>query len=256
MNQMKKPKLAILDGDILAYRAAFWADVEGIEDLESRFNQDVTAWTPKECDEVLVAFSCTRKNNFRKLVWPSYKDNRKSSHTPDSLGVCKEVLGSMYPSIVEPSIEADDIMGCYVSSGKAIGVTIDKDLRTIPGYHWNPDKEAKVVRISEEGADLFLYQQWMQGDTTDGIPGLWKVGPKKAQKFIRGVLDDGGDVPLSILEEYKKEERPVELEIEPEEYCIAMARCVRILRTGEYDFDTQEVSLWNPIVGYSDIKEI
>jgi DNA polymerase-1 len=162
----------------------------------------------------------------------------------------------MYPSIVEPHIEADDIMGCYISAGKAIGVTIDKDLRTVPGYHWNPDKEKKVVRVSEEGADLFLYQQWMQGDSTDGIPGLWMIGPKKAQKFIRSVLDEGKDVISSIIDQYCMEERPEELGIEPKEYALAMARCVRILRDGEYDFNTQEINLWNPIVGYSDREEI
>ena len=34
-----------------------------------------------------------------------------------------------------------------------------------------------------------------------------------------------------------------------------MARCVRILRDGEYDFDTKKIELWNPIVGYNDIEE-
>ena len=250
------PKLAILDGDILAYRAAFWADVEGIEELPSRLTQDVENWMPEGCDETLIALSCKRKNNYRKDFWSAYKEHRNAVASPDSLGYCKEELSELFDSIEEPRLEADDLMGIYISRGDATGVTIDKDLRTIPGYHWNPDKEKEPVLVSEEAADFFFYQQWMQGDSTDGIPGLWRVGPKKAVKFLNNVIENDEDIIESIFNQYYEEKRPAELDMEVNDFALAMARCVRILRDGEYDFDTKEVTLWEPKVGYNEDKEI
>tara|TARA_R100000152_G_C6778385_1_gene209017 strand:+ start:2165 stop:2947 length:783 start_codon:yes stop_codon:yes gene_type:complete len=253
--KMTIPNLAIIDGDIIAYRAAFWADVEGIEELESRLQQDIDNWTPSDCSEVLVALSCKRKNNFRKDFWSSYKEHRNSVSSPESLGYCKELLWDMFDSIEEPRLEADDLMGIYISKGDAIGITIDKDLRTIPGYHWNPDKEKNPVHVTEEEADFFFHQQWMQGDSTDGIPGLWRVGPKKAIKFINSIIEEDGDVIEAIFNEYDTEKRPNELEMDTYDFALSMARCVRILRDGEYDFETKEIKLWEPKVGYSDSKE-
>ena len=43
---MERPDVAVLDGDILCYRVAFWADQEGVEYLEERLEHDVKAWTP------------------------------------------------------------------------------------------------------------------------------------------------------------------------------------------------------------------
>lgn len=243
---MKIPNLAILDGDIIAYKAAFWADIEGTEDLESRLSQDIENWTPKKCDDVLIAFSCKRSDNYRRDFWSKYKAHRNSVASPDALGYCKEILSDLADTIKEPRLEADDIMGIYISSLQAIGVTIDKDLRTVPGHHWNPDKEKKPVYLTEEAADFFFHQQWMQGDSTDGIPGLWRVGPKKAIKFINNIIEEDGEVIESIFEEYATETRPEEMEVSPREFALSMARCVRILRDGEYDFDTKEIKLWNP----------
>ena len=252
---MNIPKLAILDGDIIAYRAAFWADVEGIEELKPRLKQDVKNWMPEECSDTLVALSCKRKDNFRKDFWSNYKEHRNATASPDSLGYCKELLSELFDSIEEPRLEADDLMGIYVSRGDALGVTIDKDLRTIPGYHWNPDKEKKPTLVTEEAADFFFYQQWMQGDSTDGIPGLWRVGPKKAIKFLNNVIENDEDIIEAIFDKYADEERPEELDMNTKDFALAMARCVRILRDGEYDFESQTINLWEPIVGYNDSKE-
>lgn len=46
MNLEQIPTVAVLDGDILAYRIAFWAESEGVEDIETRVEHDVKAWVP------------------------------------------------------------------------------------------------------------------------------------------------------------------------------------------------------------------
>ena len=53
---MKKPNVCVLDGDIIAYKAAAWADVEGIDELQDRqLNEDIKRWTPENCDKVFIA---------------------------------------------------------------------------------------------------------------------------------------------------------------------------------------------------------
>jgi DNA polymerase-1 len=249
---MKKPNEAILDGDILAYRAAFWADSEGIEDLPSRLERDIINWTPQGVDTIYVAMSCPRTHNYRRMLWPVYKQHREGFKSPDSMPIALEVMYSL-PNVTircVNNLEADDLIGMLVSDHKAIGVTVDKDLRQVPGWHLNPDKEPEPVLVSQEDADKYFYQQWMTGDTTDNIWGLWKVGPAKAKKILENT--DKSEWDSVIMDMYRAEnwakrpenKRPVEMY--REEFALAQARCVRILRAGDYIKDTHRVNLWCP----------
>mgnify|MGYP004447887409 CR=1 FL=1 len=250
---MKIPKTAILDADIIAYKAACYVDIEGYDHMEDRINDDIKRWTPKETDSIVISFSCKRRDNFRRGVWEGYKKKRDSSVHPDSLSDCRAYMSDKWETIVEPSLEADDIMGIYVSRGEMLGVTIDKDLKTIPGYHWNPDKDKAIRYISEEEADRFFHLQWMTGDPTDGVPGLWRIGPKKATKLLDEWDIDKWDE--EILKMYDECKRVVELDVDSRDFALSMAHSVRILRANEYDFNTQQVSLWLPIVGSNNNKE-
>ncbi len=73
---MKMPDIAILDGDLMAYKAACFADKEGPEELEMRLRFDVKLWTPSDIKRVIVAFSPSRKDNYRRDFWPEYKAHR------------------------------------------------------------------------------------------------------------------------------------------------------------------------------------
>ena len=239
--KMKKPTTAILDGDIIAYKAACWADIEGIDALESRIPRDIKNWIPKGVEDIIVAFSCSRKDNFRRDHWADYKKKRDSSDSPDSLGECREFISDRWDTITEPRLEADDLIGIHTSSGEMVGVTIDKDLKTVPGFHWNPDKDKDIRYTTEEEADRFFFLQWMTGDSTDGIPGLWRIGPKKADKLLDEWDKDTWFEEICAMymdEKYNKDAYP---EMEK-----AMAWCIRILRDGEYDFENKEINLWMP----------
>ena len=247
---MKKPTKAILDGDIIAYRAAFWADSEGIDDLPSRIAKDLQQWTPDGVDEIIVAMSCPREENYRRDFWSPYKLHRDSVKKPDCMNYAIECIYEASSNTrCVARLEADDLIGMMTSSGKAIGITVDKDLRQVPGWHWNPDKEFSPVLVEEKEADAFFYQQWMSGDSTDNIWGLWRVGPKKADKYLVDV--DRKDWDQTILDLYDQEDwdkRPEEKtpEISRRDFALAQARCVRILRYGDYDKTTGEVKLWSP----------
>jgi len=233
--KMKKPNIAILDGDIIAYRAAFWADVEGVDELEGRIANDIKEWTPEGC-QAIVALSCNRTNNFRRDCWSTYKGNRDSRPSPDCLSYAMELIKNMATIKTMDRMEADDIMGMGSSSGSAISVTIDKDLKGVPGWHWNPDKEKEPREISKEEADRFFAEQVIAGDSTDSIPGLPKCGKKFFEKEI-GIFDSE-DWMQEVWWSY--EERGYDYE-----YFLSQARCVRILRMEDYDKENECPILWD-----------
>ena len=246
----KKPTTAILDGDIIAYRAAFWADSEGVEDLQARIDKDIKAWTPPGCEEVIVAMSCPRDKNYRRAFWPAYKQHREDRQSPESMRYAIEsIYAAPGTSRCVDQLEADDLIGMLVSTGTAIGVTVDKDLRQVPGWHWNPDKEEKPVEISQEDGDCFFYRQWMTGDSTDNIYGLWKVGPAKADKFLsKTPMEEWDDkiIEMYLAEDWDKRPEDKRPDMTKLEFAVAQARCVRILRHGDYDKDTGKIKLWAP----------
>jgi len=247
---MKTPTTAILDGDIIVYRAAYWADAEGIDDLPQRIKRDVRNWTPDGVDKVIIAMSCPREENYRRDFWTPYKAHRDDLKRPDSMGYAIEcIYDTDHPARCVDRLEADDLIGMMVSSGRAIGVTVDKDLRQVPGWHWNPDKEDSPIEIVQKDADHFFYQQWMTGDSTDNIWGLWRIGPKKADKFLEFVDDDERDQTIMDLyetEDWDKRPDTKIPDVSREEFALAQARCVRILRDGDYDKKTGEIKLWCP----------
>ena len=252
---MKRPKTAILDGDIIAYRIAFWAESEGIDEIEHRVTVNLERWTPADVDNIIVAMSCPRDKNYRRDFWSPYKEHRDSTVVPNALPYTIE---SIYESDSFDGVsvrcvdrlEADDLIGMMVSSGKAIGVTIDKDLRQVPGWHLNPDKEEDAIYISEEEGNRFFYEQWMTGDSTDNIYGLWKVGPAKAKKILEKTEEEDWDqtiMDLYLNEDWDKRPENKRPSITKQEFALAQARCVRILRAGDYNKKTKAIKLWSPI---------
>tara|TARA_R100000808_G_scaffold24969_1_gene59998 strand:- start:6476 stop:7219 length:744 start_codon:yes stop_codon:yes gene_type:complete len=246
---MTKPKTACLDGDILVYKAAFLAEIEGVDVLGDKIEHDVKKWRPKGTKDFVVALSCGKSDNFRKKIWPLYKSNRDNMHRPEYLSDAYEYMENNFEVVRGSNVEADDILGLYASSHTGIAVTIDKDLRGVDGWHYNPDKEKKPVCITEEEAEDFFFKQWMTGDSTDGIPGLWRVGPKKAEKFLdEWEREEWID---NILEMYETDKYiPRELAgVAPESIGLVMARCVKILDTRTYDYDEDKITMWCPKVG-------
>ena len=240
----KMPEVAVLDGDIIAYRAAFWAETEGIEDLENRIKHDIAAWTPSGVTKAYIAVSCSRSTNFRRGVWDAYKRHRDDSGRkhPENLPLAIEMV-TQENKLDIPCLEADDVMGIMSSGYQAVAVTIDKDLRSVRGWHWNPDKEETPVLLDARQAEYNFHKQWLTGDTTDNIPGIWKCGPVKACKILDSCSPEAWTAAVMATYEKAKdaEGKPYDLD-----YCIKMAQCVRILRAGEYNKDQKQPILWQP----------
>lgn len=239
-----KPKSAILDGDIIAYQTAFWTETNDPTSFPKKVKELVKKWTPSGVKDIRIALSCNRDDNFRRDSWPNYKISRANMYVPEYLKDVKDYIEQSYFTETLDRLEADDIMG--INALEHIAVTIDKDLKGVSGWHFNPAKDKSTVFITEEEAYRFFCKQWMMGDATDCIPGLWRIGPKKADKLLDDWNKDEWE--NNIFEMYDTEKYQVKdpCGLSPKEVAIAMARCVKILDHTGYDYETYQHILWNP----------
>ena len=135
-------------------------------------------------------------------------------------------------------LEGDDVLGLLAGDSKIKGgtiiVSIDKDLKTIPGFHYNPmRREEGVIEVTMAQANYNHLLQTLTGDAVDGYSGCPGIGPKKAEKVLENPSWE------SVVSAYNK------AGIE-EEDALIQARVARILRYGEYDKVKKEPILWNP----------
>ena len=237
----------LIDADIIAYRAAAASETpvnwgEGLWTLHA-FEDDVQRMIDEEvsklkelsgCEEVISCLSGSK--NFRKEVADYYKANRKDTRKPLLLKYCKEYMFEKYNGMIEDRLEADDLLGVLGSSNNAKYIiwSIDKDLRTVPAMHLI---DGEIVEISKEEADYAFYKQVLTGDSTDNYKGCPSVGDKKADKVLE--LGYFGNPWLAIVKEYKKQGLA-------ESVALENARLARILRHGEYNFETKKIKLWKP----------
>jgi hypothetical protein len=115
-----------------------------------------------------------------------YKGNRDPEAKPRHYDSLRDYAQRKYDAEIVSRVEADDMCGIALagSSGSGCVVSNDKDLRQIPGWHYNwtkPDEPPTWVRPKD--AVLKFYEQLISGDPTDnvvGIPGIGTVGALKA----------------------------------------------------------------------------
>ncbi|MDR1041712.1 MAG: DNA polymerase I [Deltaproteobacteria bacterium] len=145
----------------------------------------------------------SRGKTRRHELYPEYKANRPPSD-PDlvkQLGPIKRIVEAMgLPSFEEAGFEADDVIAAYVRrfTAEGMGIVIvsgDKDFyqflsERVSMYDPDPEKLSAMTMESFKGKFegiepwQFLECQALMGDTSDNIPGVPKVGVKKALKLI------------------------------------------------------------------------
>lgn len=242
--------IALIDGDIIAYHVAARCQKDGSWDGgeptfdESEVRQDVV----KMLDEWTVAAGAsdrivllTGRGNFRKLVDPSYKAKRAEKPKPVALGFARDVLIQEHGARRVDGLEADDLIGLMLtgslSGGRGVAVSLDKDLRTVPGLHCNP-KTGGVRAVNEDCANRLWMTQALAGDPVDGYRGVPGIGPAKAAKALAG-RSSLADLWTAVQTTYASNKMAVD-------DALRAARLARILRKGDYDKTTREVLLWHP----------
>jgi len=144
------------------------------------------------CADVELHF--TGKKCFRYEVFTEYKSNRKGKRAPVGLTALKLMLCEEYDGYIHDDIEADDavVYKRMTYPDKYILVAIDKDvINSIEGTHFNyyeslfHNKEMRWVTTDADTAKTWWAIQALTGDTSDGIIGVYRIGPKKAAKLIK-----------------------------------------------------------------------
>lgn len=182
----------LIDGDIVAYRAAFATQDKSLadainktEELLNYILQETLVFPDPKSFEIYL----TGSGNFRFGIAKSheYKGNRKEGSKPDHLSGIREYLIEKYGAIVSENEEADDLIAKEAArlDYECVVASIDKDMLQIPCRHFNFMKqENKWSDVGEFEGLKFFYTQILTGDRVDNIIGLHKVGPVKASKIL------------------------------------------------------------------------
>jgi 5'-3' exonuclease len=227
-----KPKVALLDADYLCYSVAFSCEGDSLQWAERRLNEWIT-------DIVFMDLRCesfkgwiTGGGNFRKdiAVTQEYKANRKDKPKPAHLEGLRKYIQRMGIEVAEGQ-EADDAVAIEHTQNPGIVVSNDKDLDQLPGWHYNPQKCLEYYIQPFEGLKKF-YTQVLTGDQSDHIPGLYKVGPKTAEKLLKDCTTEK-ELYEAVLKAYTEREKT-------QEYLLEQAQLLWLRRTPN--------ELWRPPV--------
>lgn len=163
---------------------------------------------------------------FRSDIYKEYKANRPPM--PDELA-CQiqpihDIIRAMgLPVIVTPGVEADDVIGTLADAACAAGYetvisTGDKDLAQLVN-----DKVTLINTMTSETLDIdgvtakfglpperIVDYLTLMGDKVDNVPGIPKVGPKTAVKWLteygtlEGVIEHANDIKGKVGENLRE----------------------------------------------------
>jgi len=201
----KKPPLILVDGSSYLFRAfhalppltnskgrptgAIYGVINMLKKLVEEYQPEYMA----------VVFDAKGKT-FRSDLYKEYKAHRPPM--PDDLRTQIEPIHQLvdalgYPRLVVPKVEADDVIGTLARQAEADGYQVlistgDKDLaqlvtenisliNTMNNHISTPESVLEKFGVS---TDQIIDYLALIGDTADNIPGINKVGPKTAVKWL------------------------------------------------------------------------
>lgn len=150
----------------------------------------------------------TKSKNFRHEIYPEYKANRPQM--PDDLQVqiapLHDIISAMgLPLLAIEGYEADDVIGtlAHLASQVALKTVIstgDKDIAQMVNHHITLvntmtgsvlDEKNVLAKFGVKPTQIVDYLTLI-GDPVDNVPGVPKVGPKTAAKWLEeyGTLEN------------------------------------------------------------------
>ncbi len=206
-----RPRLMLLDGHSLAYRAFYALPVENFNTVTGQPTNAVYGFASmlantlrdEQPTHLAVAFDVSRKT-WRFDEYPEYKATR--SKTPDEFSSQVALIGELLDAMVVPrfaveGFEADDIIATLATQAEALGyevliVTGDRDAFQLVSDHVTvlyPTKGVSELtrytpaKVEERyGLTPAQYPDFaaLRGDPSDNLPGIPGVGEKTAAKWI------------------------------------------------------------------------
>jgi DNA polymerase I len=213
------PRLLLLDGHSLAYRAFFALPVENFNTITGQPTNAVYGFTAMLINQlrdehpthVGVAFDVGRKT-FRNETYAEYKAGRSETPAPfrGQLSLIQEVLGALrIPMVSVEGYEADDVIATLATQAEALGMAVligtgDRDAIQLVNEHvtvlYPRRGVSELVRFTPEevqaryGLTPAQYPDFaaLRGDPSDNLPSIPGVGEKTAAKWVRdfGSLDE------------------------------------------------------------------
>lgn len=222
---MKKPPIILVDGSSYLYRAyhalppltnsrgqptgAVYGVISMLKKLIEQYHPQYMA----------VVFDAKGKN-FRHEMFADYKAHRPPM--PDDLRAQIEPLHELVdalglPRLVVPGVEADDVIGTLASQAARQGMDVlistgDKDMAQLVNEHITLINTMNNSLLDIPGvvekfgvpAERIVDYLTLIGDTSDNIPGVPKVGPKTAVKWLQefgsleNIVQHAGDIKGKI----------------------------------------------------------
>ena len=208
----ERPTLLLVDGSSYLYRAYHaMPDLRSPEGLPTGAVHGMVAMMKRLREDIRAEHAAcvfdAKGDTFRNAWYPDYKAHRPPM--PEELARQIEPIHEVvrllgWPVLEVPGVEADDVIGTLArvaeSSGHQVVVsTGDKDLaqlvtpqvRLINTMTGETLDEAGVQAKFGVPAGLIVDYLALVGDTVDNVPGVDKVGPKTAVKWLveHGSLD-------------------------------------------------------------------
>ncbi|WP_405430758.1 DNA polymerase I [Micromonospora sp. NBC_00617] len=205
------PRLLLVDGHSLAYRAFFALPVENFSTTTGQPTNAVYGFTSmlinvlrdEQPTHIVVAFDVSRRS-FRTDKYAEYKAGRSETPTDfkGQVSLVKEVLAALQIPVVEKEgFEADDVIATLACQARDQGMSVlissgDRDAFQLVGDQVTvlyPRKGVSDLARMDPAAIEAKYgvgpQQYrdlaaLVGETSDNLPGVPGVGPKTAAKWI------------------------------------------------------------------------
>ena len=209
----EQPPLVLVDGSSYLFRAYYalpdlttkagepTGAIRGVISMIRKLAKDYPG------SPVAVVFDAPGKT-FRDDMYSEYKANRSSM--PDDLREQIQPIHDLIramglPLVCVEGVEADDVIGTYATMATeqkrdTVISTGDKDMAQLVSEHvtlvntmtdTHMDRQGVVDKFGVTPEQIVDYLALM-GDSVDNIPGVPKVGPKTAAKWLNefGTLDD------------------------------------------------------------------
>ena len=218
--------LALIDLDILPYSYGGMSFEDGSlmpeYMVKGKVDEKIQRIMEKSGADDWVGYLTHSSSNFRLDVGTilPYKGNRSGSTKPPHYQMLRDHLLATYPNDVTlvRDYEADDQLAIdqyadlecsmypIANDAEDLGTiicTIDKDLKMVPGWHYNWNNDELVFVTEVEGLRWF-YKQCLTGDMTDNIKGLHGVGAKSTLLSKLDAMDTEQQMFEHVYAEYEK----------------------------------------------------
>jgi len=263
MSEKQSRPLLLVDGSSYLYRAFHVPNLQKLTNARGEPTGAVYGVTNmlrslirEYRPQLMAVVFDARGETFRHALYPAYKANRPSM--PEELAVQVEPLHAVVRALGLPllqvkDVEADDVIGTLatLASGQGIDTVIstgDKDMAQLVNRHVSLVNTMSRTSLDSAGveekfgvtpAQIIDYLALM-GDSSDNIPGVPRVGPKTAARWLTthgsldGVIAHAGDIKGKVGESLR-----AHLDLLPLSRQLDTIRCDLDLDTAPQDLQVQ-----------------